>query len=1005
VNGKHSTEKDIKALMSLMSIDVDNLCTFMAQDKVGDFTTQSNEGMLKRTLQCIEAVDAEQNPLGKTLYEVQMELNDIELMKKSKGREVEAKRQAFENVSVQLEGMKKEVERVQRRDDNKRLKEKYELKLTVVKSTELKQQSQALQELVDAATKDLKDAEAAILPLEEKERNLKRQLQMQEKEKGNAAKTILKTETIISANKKNITETSAAIDDITVELNDILKRRKGLQVRKEENQAQSNKLSKLLREKEPLVPKAKEELNRVVHLREAAFKEKGDLEEAVHGLKEEQMKLDRESKRLVNEMKNFKDPRQIYLDKMRKSADLQDESDCLQFVASNPQKFEQEVIGPIGMYINVKDPEAALLVNQTLQKFTMNAFIVRTERDLQTFRNITTRSSKGRSNRVKVYKIERVNASGWDHIGSAYSQEQLQEFEQFGFRNFLGKYIECNDVVKTFLLTQSRPTLETLYARADSRSVLKSQHLSSICPGGAGPNSAQLYLVDTSSKDQFKRFDTYQYRMNFSRWNKQQGQSSSSMHVNYQETNFLAGGGLDEDDNATKEIERRLADISTTSKATRARTSEALDRVKAKDKEFNDLSKKKIDLQMLIKLPADARAKVDRISKTIRDLDKQLSENQNKERSKLEKAYKDSLSDVLDSIDLIADRSVDCVNLHVEVVIEQERRKDLERALDDASEELEEAKEGLGGYKERKATAISNAKHKKDEMDEWLDKLEVAKAQFADAKAFVAFYKGEVTPACQETDVADIELRIDELSAQIENVADNAGIMEKYAEKSAEEQQLRVALGRLEAELENSAEKVESQSQNWIMQVMAIVEKVNKIFGENMSKLKFDGEVKFNRKGTFSQYELQLMVAFKENTSMSILDGQKHSGGERAVSTIMYLMALQNLISAPFRSVDEINQGMDERNERLVFDQIVTSSTGASIDSQYFLVSPKLLQGLRSMEHEDVTVLMIWNGPGVRSKWQLSEMISKIKKRKGIKDITNGSEGYYEEETTKRHRV
>ena len=107
------------------------------------------------------------------------------------------------------------------------------------------------------------------------------------------------------------------------------------------------------------------------------------------------------------------------------------------------------------------------------------------------------------------------------------------------------------------------------------------------------------------------------------------------------------------------------------------------------------------------------------------------------------------------------------------------------------------------------------------------------------------------------------------------------------------------------------------------------------------------------RKGTFSEYELQLKVTFKTDQDVSVLDGQKHSGGERAVSTIMYLMALQHLISSPFRTVDEINQGMDERNERLVFDQIVQSSTGDKIDSQYFLVSPKLLQGLRSMEHED----------------------------------------------------
>ena len=75
-------------------------------------------------------------------------------------------------------------------------------------------------------------------------------------------------------------------------------------------------------------------------------------------------------------------------------------------------------------------------------------------------------------------------------------------------------------------------------------------------------------------------------------------------------------------------------------------------------------------------------------------------------------------------------------------------------------------------------------------------------------------------------------------------------------------------------------------------------------------------------------------------------------------------------------------QGMDERNERLVFDRIVQSCCGAG-KPQYFLVSPKLLQGLRSMEADDVTVLMIWNGPGVQAKWQLSELLKEKRRRSG----------------------
>lgn len=54
----------------------------------------------------------------------------------------------------------------------------------------------------------------------------------------------------------------------------------------------------------------------------------------------------------------------------------------------------------------------------------------------------------------------------------------------------------------------------------------------------------------------------------------------------------------------------------------------------------------------------------------------------------------------------------------------------------------------------------------------------------------------------------------------------------------------------------------------------------------------------------------------RESEQLSILDSHRQSGGERAVSTIYYLMAMQSLARAPFRVVDEINQGMDPRNER-----------------------------------------------------------------------------------------
>lgn len=145
---------------------------------------------------------------------------------------------------------------------------------------------------------------------------------------------------------------------------------------------------------------------------------------------------------------------------------------------------------------------------------------------------------------------------------------------------------------------------------------------------------------------------------------------------------------------------------------------------------------------------------------------------------------------------------------------------------------------------------------------------------------------------------------------------------------------------------------------------------------------------------------------------MQDLSARVQSGGERSVSTILYLMGLQvrhhhyyhyldssvspepcsrqpvphaatapalllccvqELMDSPFRAVDEINQGMDERNERLVFARIVANSRS----TQYFLVTPKLLPRLTALEMPHVTVLFVFNAAGLLGydQWDLHKLL------------------------------
>jgi chromosome segregation ATPase len=95
-------------------------------------------------------------------------------------------------------------------------------------------------------------------------------------------------------------------------------------------------------------------------------------------------------------------------------------------------------------------------------------------------------------------------------------------------------------------------------------------------------------------------------------------------------------------------------------------------------------------------------------------------------------------------------------------------------------------------------------------------------------------------------------------------------------------------------------------------------------------------------------------------------------------------MSLQQVSKAPFRVVDEINQGMDPRNERLVHGQIVSTICNAGhttgpgnriAQSQYFLITPKLLPDLPY--HENMQVLCVYNGEWLPEvgQWKSSDGI------------------------------
>ncbi|CAO2651146.1 Nn.00g094430.m01.CDS01 [Neocucurbitaria sp. VM-36] len=235
-----------------------------------------------------------------------------------------------------------------------------------------------------------------------------------------------------------------------------------------------------------------------------------------------------------------------------------------------------------------------------------------------------------------------------------------------------------------------------------------------------------------------------------------------------------------------------------------------------------------------------------------------------------------------------------------------------------------------------------------------------------------------------------LEQEVQAVSARLEMMAEgNPGAIRAYEKREDEMNKTREKLEQHSTKLEDAKQQILEIRAQWEPELDALIRKISDAFAHNFQQIGCAGEVTvYKDEEDFDNWSIQISVRFREGETLSVLNSHRQSGGERAVSTIFYLMALQDLAQSPFRVVDEINQGMDPRNERMVHERMVDIACQERT-SQYFLVTPKLLSGLKF--HPKMKVHVINSGEHipdvktVKGGWDLKNMAKMaLRSRKGI---------------------
>ena len=204
----------------------------------------------------------------------------------------------------------------------------------------------------------------------------------------------------------------------------------------------------------------------------------------------------------------------------------------------------------------------------------------------------------------------------------------------------------------------------------------------------------------------------------------------------------------------------------------------------------------------------------------------------------------------------------------------------------------------------------------------------------------------ELSAECQGKTSEDIQIEIDVAKAQLEVLTNTSDtVIDEYERRAQDIARLRKKMEGVSVKLKRLDTEIADLKAKWEPRLDDLVSQINNAFAYNFEQIECSGEVGVHKDPDFEQWAMDILVKFRENEPLQRLTASRQSGGERAVTTIFYLMALQALTQSPFRVVDEINQGMDPRNERMVHRRMVEIACGAR-SSQYFLITPKLLRGL-----------------------------------------------------------
>ncbi|KAJ9155281.1 Structural maintenance of chromosomes protein 5 [Pleurostoma richardsiae] len=938
VNGRESTQKAIQGLMRDLRIQIDNLCQFLPQDKVAEFAGLNAVDLLTKTLQAAAP---------REMIETQNTLKTIYAEQKEAQHQAESDKEHLRGLEMRQQGQQADVERLREREEIQVMIKNLQDARVLVEYQEAGKRHHDAKERKKEAQRRLRRLEEEAGPsLEAVNRKQEYQAQIQ---------------AVVEDRKKALRDAEHAANRIVGSIEEIDDKIKDLDNKKEsEHGLMATKKQELGAARKKIASlenahkkETKEfnpaEWNRKIREQEHLLRDnEGELrqnEVDQSNIKEQGRAKQNEVRQIEQDMAALNSQEGQKLNHLRRNApDVAKGWDWLQ---EHKDEFEKEVFGPPMLSCSVKDERYSNHIQAILQR---EDFLCFTTQSPQDHKKLSQKFYKELGLAVAI----RTCTAPLDSFRPPLSQERLAELD---FDGLALDYLDGPEPVLAMLCSEKKIHMAAVSLKETSDEtfdkILQGEAISSFATGSTFYRiTRRREYGPGASSTRTTKIGPGQY------WTDQPVDTAEKAELERR---------LVENQRDIEELKHALAEL-------RQKNTELADTEREIKSKIEELKKAKNELQREYNQWLALPDKIENEKKTLQSKVASFKEARQRmadyedsvdelilEKARLVLEHKDQLAVIRAAHEALLEAQVRLIEARSDLVALKERNQDIVRTLEEEGRVVTELTRELDQLKQSALRALHRAQ---DLLDGDEDR------------------KAELLSLARDQDVQAIDEEIGAEKAKLELIhAADPGVLRDFENRAVEIERLQRRQAERQRDLDAQHERIQQLREEWEPQLDELVSRINDAFSYNFEQISCAGEVGVHKDEDFERWAIEIRVKFRENETLQKLDQHRQSGGERAVSTIFYLMSLQSMAQAPFRVVDEINQGMDPRNERMVHERMVEIACREHT-SQYFLITPKLLSGLRYDER--MRVLCIASGehmPEQGTKLDFSRCV-KIQRRR-----------------------